>query len=151
MYNHPNANIEENILELSSTEEDDHDSVQTATTSLPVSDRFAQHRRSKTPASIQFKFPVELPTLSGKVMRAFETNNIESEWQTLISELAQWVLSKKSTSIMKREYQAIGQTLFKQYPSIGRDGFRPWSHLCRCLTQKIRKEKKRRALPFVRA
>jgi len=147
IYNHPNTSIRENILELSSSEEnDDDDSVQTATTSLPVCDRFAQYYQSKTSSEIQLKFPVELPSFSSRVTRALETNNIEYEWHRLIAELTQWIFSTRQTPMMKREYQAIGQTLYKQYPCIGRDGFRPWSCLCRSLTQRIRRERKKRAL-----
>jgi hypothetical protein len=134
------------MLELSSSEDDDDDdNIQTATTSLPVGDRFDPHPHCKSSSNIQFKFPIELPTFSSRIMRAFETNNIESEWTILINELAFWVFSEKQTPIMKREYQAIGQTMFKRYPSIARDGFRPWSHLCKCLTEKIRRLRRKRA------
>ena len=132
---------DQNIYELSSSEEED-DSVQTATTSLPSLLPIAQ---PTTVSNFQFTFPIELPVFSWRVTRAFETNNIDSEWSTLIDELAVWILSKKQTKLSKSEYQAVGRTVFKLYPNISKDGFRPWSRLCRCLTQRVRKMKIRQA------
>jgi hypothetical protein len=146
-----NTNIEENTLELSDTEEGDNDNVQTATTSLPGYDQSAPRRHVKVPLDPRFRYPVELPIFSPQVMSALETHNIESEWQTLIDELVQWIYSIKQTPLMKRDYQAIGQTVFKKYPCIAKDGFRPWSYLCKCITQKVRKNKKRRAALCVQA
>jgi hypothetical protein len=77
-------------------------------------------------------------------------HTIESEWRTLINELCDWILTKKQTYLKKGEFQAIGQTLYKKYPVIAKDGFRPWSHLCKCLTQTVRKERIRRGLPYAR-
>jgi hypothetical protein len=141
IYNSSDGIIHENMLELSGSEEDhDDNNNQIATTSLPV-----RTSRSKKSSDIQYQYSFELPTLSQKVMRALETNNIKSEWPTFINELARWVLSIKPTPILKGEFQAIGQTIYKHYPCIARDGFRPWSYLCRCLTQKIRRLGKKHA------
>ncbi len=40
-----------------------------------------------------------------------------------------------------REYRAIGQTLYEKYPTIGTAGPKPWSFLCRSLSQRIRAER----------
>jgi hypothetical protein len=83
-------------------------------------------------------------------VKALEIYAIESVWQTLIDELAQWILTKKQIGIQKGEFQAIGQTVYKLYPVIAKDGFRPWSYFCKCLTQTVRKERRRRGFTRTR-
>lgn len=139
MYDSPNNIIQENLLELSSPEEDHDDNKQIATTSLPIRTESVQNLRPKQSLDTKSQYSFELPIFSPQVMRAFETNNIESEWATLINELALWIFSIRSTPLVKGEYQAIGKTLYQHYPGIAKDGFRPWSYLCRCLTQKMRR------------
>jgi hypothetical protein len=138
-------NVVENMLDVNNPEErDDVESIN-ATTSLPaVVTQSVPRRGQRGPSDIEFVYPVELPVFSSKVLKAFETNNINSEWTALIDELANWTVSKKETAMSKSEYQSIGRTVYKYYPSVGRDGFRPWSSLCRCLTQKVRKLKYKR-------
>jgi hypothetical protein len=48
----------------------------------------------------------------------------------------------------QHEYRAIGQTLYEKYPNIGTAGPKPWSFLCRSLSQRIRTERwqRRKAL-----
>ena len=41
----------------------------------------------------------------------------------------------------QHEYRAIGQTLYEKYPNIGTAGPKPWSFLCRSLSQRIRTER----------
>lgn len=48
----------------------------------------------------------------------------------------------------QHEYQAIGQTLYEKYPSIGTTGPKPWSFLCRSLSQRIRTERWQRRKTF---
>ena len=114
-----------------------------------VNERSPSHSSKLLSTHFYFRYPVELPPFSSKVMKAFETNTIDSEWQTLLDELTRWILAKKKFSICKRESQAIGQSLYSKYPMIGRDGYRPWSYLCTCIAANLRKEKKRRGLSII--
>ncbi|CAF2057077.1 unnamed protein product, partial [Rotaria magnacalcarata] len=88
-----------------------------------------------------------LTSCSNKVIEVLETNSIDSEWKTLVNELVHWILTKKQTSLERREVQCVGETLFRQYPSIGKPGYRLWSCLCRSMTMKLRRERDRRGLP----
>lgn len=125
------------------------DLLASATSSRLVNDRSASHSPKMLSTHFYFRYPVELPPFSAKVMKAFEKNTIDSEWQTMLDELTRWILSKKKISICKRESQAIGQSLYSKYPVIGRDGYRPWSYLCTCIAANLRKEKKRRGLSVI--
>ncbi len=122
------------------------DSLKLITTSLSVSDQFPRHSQPKTSITFKFRYPVELPIFSRQAMNAFGTNHTKSEWDTLIKEIVQWILSKELYILEKSEYQAIGKTLFKLYPNTARDGFRPWSYLCRCITTGLGKERCRQGL-----
>lgn len=147
MYNCPYSYVEGNLIKLRSTNEEDDDSnvndinVQIATTSLPVFVSSTQCRRSKKSADDVLTYPVKLPKFSPEVTKSLEGNNSDILWHAFINELAQWILTTKKTRLLRREYGAIGQALFKQYPSIGKDGFRPWSYLCKHLTRKLRADR----------
>ncbi len=140
MYNSTDEVMHESVLELSGSEEDREDQAQTATTSLPARTQSTRAPRKKKPlADIQYQCSYELPTFSSQVMHALETNTIQNVWSTFMYELAIWVLSRQPVPKLKGEFQAIGQMIYKQYPCVGRDGFRPWSYMCRCLSQKLRR------------
>jgi len=49
----------------------------------------------------------------------------------------------------QHEYRAIGQTLYEKYPNIGTAGPKPWSFLCRSLSQRIRTERWQRRKTLV--
>lgn len=132
------------IYELTSSE-DEMDTVQIATTSLPPSNQIPHSTETSNDI---FVFPVQLPTFSWPVLKALESNNISSEWTTLAHELALWIYSKKQKTLTKSEFQAVGRTVFTLYPCIAKDGFRPWSHLCRCITRQMRKLKSRLPEPI---
>ncbi|CAF1263073.1 unnamed protein product [Adineta ricciae] len=106
---------------------------------------------SNNPTDYKFQYPVELPQFSAKVTKALEYNTIQDEWDTFMKELVCWILNKKKDFLIKAEYQAIGQTIYKCYPSIGKDGYRPWSYFCRILTDKLRKERRRRGYPCTKS
>ncbi|UJR33826.1 hypothetical protein I4U23_021250 [Adineta vaga] len=122
------------------------DNLQTTATSS----RIDKSHQLKTSSNVTFRYPVELPLFSPKITEALENNTILNEWRAFIKELVNWILSRRSDLPNKSEYQAIGHSLFKVYPGIGRDGFRPWSHLCKCLTESLRKERYKRGLSRVR-
>lgn len=134
--------------DVTNQDETDVDSVLETTPSLPLPDSFLIQSRNLAPPSFYFKYPVDLPTFSEPVMRALESNDVNDKWKDLIDELTDWVLSKKRTYIERRETQAIGHSLFNKYPAIGRSGFRPWSHFCRCLSTNVRQKTKRSMLPM---
>lgn len=136
------------MFEESSSENND-DNLRIVTTSLSDYDQFLNHSQPQRSVPFKFQYPVELPILSSKVVKDIETNNLETEWKTLIKELVPWILSKKLIPLQKKEFQAIGQTLYRLYPGIGRDGFRPWSHLCRCLSESLRKERYKRGFQSI--
>ncbi|CAF1322298.1 unnamed protein product [Adineta ricciae] len=106
---------------------------------------------SNKPTEYKFQYPVELPQFSAKVTKALKDNTIQDEWDTFMKELVSWILNKKTDFLIKAEYQAIGQTIYKYYPSIGKDGYRPWSYFCKTLTDKLRKERRRRGYPCTRS
>ena len=140
MYNSSDGLMHESVLELSGSEEDHEDHPQTATTSLPAHTKSIRAPRTKkTLSDIKYQYTYELPTFSPQVVHALETNNIQTQWAKFIYELALWVLSRRPVPKLKGEFQAIGQMIHKHYPCIGRDGFRPWSYMCRCLSQKLRR------------
>lgn len=70
-----------------------------------------------------------------------KTNTIHKQWSPFINELARWVMSIKPCLREQHEYRAIGQTLYEKYPNIGTAGPKPWSFLCRSLSQRIRTER----------
>ncbi|CAF2335154.1 unnamed protein product [Rotaria sp. Silwood2] len=143
MYNHSNTDIQSPTFGENSPS-NSNDSLKKIAVSLPIYDGFIEDPQAKTSANFAFQYPVELPRFTQKVLTAFETNNIESEWKTLTNELVQWILSKKSTPLVRRECQVIGETLYKTYPSIGKNGYRPWSRICRSITRGLRKERTRK-------
>ena len=132
------------VYELSSSEEES-ENVQIATTTLPIPTPGFQ---LSEPTNDIFVYPVQLPILSWQVVKALESNDISTEWSTLVSELAVWIYNKKQTTLSKNEFHAIGRTIFTLYPCIAKDGFRPWSHLCRCVTKRIRRTKYRHSEKF---
>ncbi|CAF3911764.1 unnamed protein product, partial [Rotaria sp. Silwood1] len=95
-----------------------------------------------------FTYPSILPCFSAKIKEALTTNTIHRQWATFINELARWVMSIKPCLREQHEYQAIGQTLYEKYPCIGTTGPKPWSFLCRGLSQRIRTERWQRRKPF---
>ncbi|CAF0724562.1 unnamed protein product [Rotaria sordida] len=143
IYNHSNTDIQNPIFGENSSS-NSNDSLRKIAVSLPIYDAFIENSSPKSSANFEFKYPVELPRFSQKVTKAFEANDIETEWKTLIYELVQWILSTKANSLARRECQAIGETLFKKYPCIGKNGYRPWSRLCKCITRSLRKERTRK-------
>ncbi|CAF0783946.1 unnamed protein product [Rotaria sordida] len=88
-----------------------------------------------------FTYPSLLPCFSANIIEALKTNTIHTHWTLFINELARWVMSIKPYLREQHEYQAIGQTLYEKYPSIGTTGPKPWSFLCRSLSQRIRTER----------
>ncbi|CAF2135726.1 unnamed protein product [Rotaria magnacalcarata] len=95
-----------------------------------------------------FIYPSILPSFSANIVEALRTNTIHKQWATFINELARWVMSIKPCLREQHEYQAIGQTLYEKYPSIGTTGPKPWSFLCRSLSQRIRTERWQRRKTF---
>ncbi|CAF3755608.1 unnamed protein product [Rotaria socialis] len=95
-----------------------------------------------------FIYPSILPSFSANIIEALSTNTIHKQWATFINELARWVMSIKPCLREQHEYQAIGQTLYEKYPSIGTTGPKPWSFLCRSLSQRIRTERWQRRKTF---
>lgn len=88
-----------------------------------------------------FTYPSILPNFSANITHALQTNTIHKQWAAFINELARWVMSIKPCLREQHEYRAIGQTLYEKYPSIGTAGPKPWSFLCRSLSQRIRTER----------
>ena len=88
-----------------------------------------------------FTYPSVLPNFSANITQALRTNTIHKQWAAFINELARWVMSIKPCLREQHEYRAIGQTLYEKYPSIGTAGPKPWSFLCRSLSQRIRTER----------
>lgn len=88
-----------------------------------------------------FTYPSILPSFSANITQALKTNTIHKQWAPFVNELARWVMSIKPCLREQHEYRAIGQTLYEMYPSIGTAGPKPWSFLCRSLSQRIRTER----------
>ncbi|CAF1242839.1 unnamed protein product [Adineta steineri] len=88
-----------------------------------------------------FTYPCILPSFSSNIIQALKTNTIHKQWAAFINELARWVMSIKPCLREQHEYRAIGQSLFEKYPNIGTAGPKPWSFLCRSLSQRIRTER----------
>jgi hypothetical protein len=88
-----------------------------------------------------FTYPSILPSFSANITEALKTNSIHKQWAPFINELARWVMSIKPCLREQHEYRAIGQTLYEKYPNIGTAGPKPWSFLCRSLSQRIRTER----------
>lgn len=88
-----------------------------------------------------FTYPSILPSFSANISQALKTNTIHKQWAPFVNELARWVMSIKPCLREQHEYRAIGQTLYEKYPSIGTAGPKPWSFLCRSLSQRIRTER----------
>ncbi len=88
-----------------------------------------------------FTYPSILPSFSANIIEALKTNTIHKQWAPFINELARWVMSIKPCLREQHEYRAIGQTLYEKYPNIGTAGPKPWSFLCRSLSQRIRTER----------
>ncbi|CAF0734345.1 unnamed protein product [Rotaria sp. Silwood1] len=143
IYNHSSTDVQNPTFGENSSS-NTGDSLKKIAVALPIYDAFMEDSQPKTSANFEFKYPLELPRFSQKVMTALETDNIDSQWKTLINELVQWISSKKSSPLVRRECQLIGETLFKKYPCIGKNGYRPWSRLCRCITRGLRKERTRK-------
>jgi hypothetical protein len=88
-----------------------------------------------------FTYPSILPSFSTNITEALKTNTIHKQWAPFINELARWVMSIKPCLREQHEYRAIGQSLYEKYPAIGTAGPKPWSFLCRSLSQRIRTER----------
>lgn len=88
-----------------------------------------------------FTYPSILPSFSSNISQALQNNTIHKQWAAFINELARWVMSIKPCLREQHEYRAIGQTLYEKYPNIGTAGPKPWSFLCRSLSQRIRTER----------
>ncbi len=132
------------FTKISSRNNDDR--LKLVTKSLSVVDQVPRHSQPKTSITFKFRYPVEFPIFSPEAMHAFGTNYTKNQWKTLIKEIVQWILAKEVYFLEKSEYQAIGKTLFELYPNIGRDGFQPWSYLCRCISMGLRRERYIRGL-----
>jgi len=96
-----------------------------------------------------FTYPSILPSFSANITQALKTNTIHKQWAPFINELARWVMSIKPSLREQHEYRAIGQTLYEKYPNIGTAGPKPWSFLCRSLSQRIRTERWQRRKTLV--
>ena len=126
-----------NVFDIDATSDDGHNSNASSYTSdLPLSSDYI------------FTYPSILPNFSANIAEALKTNTIHKQWATFINELARWIMSIKPCLREQHEYQAIGQTLYEKYPSIGTTGPKPWSFLCRSLSQRIRTERWQRRKTF---
>ncbi|CAF1541599.1 unnamed protein product [Adineta ricciae] len=133
---HSNHLFENKVTSNIDDDDDDDDKHSNSSSHLSISSGYI------------FTYPSILPSFSSNITHALQTNTIHKQWAAFINELARWVMAIKPCLREQHEYRAIGQTLYEKYPNIGTAGPKPWSFLCRSLSQRIRTERwqRRKAL-----
>ncbi|XP_071960642.1 uncharacterized protein [Antedon mediterranea] len=85
------------------------------------------------------KCPIELPNFSPTVVFHLKNGTPEHVWEKMISEAGEFYMHSSTPDLnLTYQYQRVGESMYRMYPSIGQGGQHPWSRFTSNLSRRMR-------------